>query len=140
MMDARKLGIRALSLLPYCLVAVAFGSVWPAVTLLLARYAATLLTAGTALAVIVVRLSPVDRMALDLISDGDLINRALRSMLTVPALLAHHAIRAWLVWMLSAPSYAVEMLAFILVLSTLQLGRVAIFGMPPLPPRFADRA
>lgn len=136
-MDARKLAIRAL---PYCLVAAFFGSVWPAVTLLLARYSAFLLTAGTALAVIAVRLSPLDRMALDRTSDEDLVKRALRSMLTVPALLAHHAIRAWLVWMLSAPSYAMEMLAFILVLSTLQLGRVALFGMPPLPPRLADRA
>lgn len=139
-MTGKKLALYTLDALPYCLVAFYFGSVWPAVTLFLARFITILLAVLVAVTAAVVRIVPMDFTDLKEGMFRDVLRDVARSLLNVPTMLALQAVRLWLVWILSAPSYGVPLVALTIVLTVLHLGRMAIFGLPKVTPEISGRA
>lgn len=129
-MSPRTLARHVLSVLPTVFVTWHFGSPWPAVTNVAA-------TAGAMAAVIalslIVSLSRHDFDDLVMADDATLkgiVREAFDALWNLPVVPAVTVVRLWLVWVLSPPSYAMELLTLVAILSALNLVWLAVFGMP----------
>ncbi|MEE7475906.1 hypothetical protein [Methylobacterium hispanicum] len=130
-MTPRTVIRRLLAVAPALIVALHFGSLWPVVTHMVASLTATLSIIVLAM---VVRVSQIDDQAMAYDAAEKAMERdVFNALWSLPALAAIAVVRLWLVWMLSAPGYAVELLTLEAIMTAINLGIIAVTGMPPRP-------